>query len=93
MCKLEIMLAEMTLAIRDGKGFQIKVLAPGFSAPETISNPPGNVKAKRDYYAQAYNDNLELKSNPEVKIISYRSWNEITSGFNPRQGGGLLPAA
>lgn len=92
MTKLEIMLAEMTLAIRDGKGFEIKVVAPGFEQPETISNPKGNVKAKRDYYSNAYNENLELKNNTEIKIVSYQSWNEITGGINIRKGG-LLPAS
>ena len=92
MSELEIMLAEMTLAIRDGKGFEIKVIAPGFEQPETISNPAGNVKAKREYYTQAYNEDLELKTNPKIKIVSYRSWSEGIAGINTRKGG-LLPAA
>jgi hypothetical protein len=50
----------------------VEVTVPGCPEPETITNNWPNFMAKRDYYARAYNDNLELISNPEIKIVGYR---------------------
>jgi hypothetical protein len=38
---------------------------------EIIINKPYNVADKLDYYKKAYNDNLELISNPKIKIIDF----------------------
>ena len=42
---------------------------PGLFAPEVIVNPRANVSKKLEYYAAAYNDNLQLNNNNAVKII------------------------
>ena len=42
---------------------------PGLVAPEVIVNPRANVSKKLEYYAAAYNDNLQLNNNNAVKII------------------------
>lgn len=72
MNKLEIMLAEMTLAVRDGNGFEVSIKSPELPKVEIISNPPENVKEKRDYYAKAYNNSLELMGNTKISIVGYR---------------------
>lgn len=38
---------------------------------ETIINPRVNFQAKHDYYEEAYDDHLHLKSNPAISIVSY----------------------
>lgn len=37
---------------------------------EIIINPYENILSKLEYYKNAYTDKLELKSNPNIKIIS-----------------------
>lgn len=69
----EIMLAEMTLAERDGHGFEIKVKAPDMPKAEGIRNPKENIPYKRAYYEKAYDDNLQLIANPEISITSFRA--------------------
>ena len=39
--------------------------------PEIIINPKENFQSKLDYYAEAYNNDLTLKSNSNIKIINY----------------------
>lgn len=39
--------------------------------PETIINPNDNFESKLNYYANAYDEDLKLKANPNIKIISY----------------------
>lgn len=42
---------------------------PGLFEPEVIVNPRVNVAKKMEYYAAAYNDELQLNNNNAVKII------------------------
>jgi hypothetical protein len=39
--------------------------------PEIIINPYANIPSKLAYYEQAYNDDLTLKANNNIKIIKY----------------------
>lgn len=41
------------------------------NAPEVIINPRENFASKLEYYANAYNDDLSLKANPNIKIVNY----------------------
>lgn len=38
-------------------------------ADEFIINPRANILSKLEYYKSAYNEDLTLKSNPNVKIV------------------------
>ena len=69
--ELEIMLAEMTLAIRDGYGFVIEVMTPELTKPEVITNPKENITVKRDYYSKNYTDDLFHVKDNNVKIVKY----------------------
>lgn len=42
---------------------------PGLVENEIIINPKVNINKKLDYYGAAYNDDLELHNNKEVKIV------------------------
>jgi hypothetical protein len=48
----------------------VKIKMPGLENPEIIINPKSNFDEKLKYYKQAYDENLHLKANPEIKIIS-----------------------
>lgn len=54
--------------IRFGFGVTVCVEATFLEKPEIISNPKENVKGKREYYLDNYDDNMVLKSNPEIRI-------------------------
>lgn len=41
------------------------------SEPEVQVNPKANFETKLKYIESAYNDDLTLKSNPNIKIVSY----------------------
>lgn len=38
---------------------------------EAIINPKENFEAKFEYYRNAYNEDLTLKANPNIKIVHY----------------------
>ena len=44
---------------------------PNQEKPELIVNVPKSLIIKSQYYKTAYNPDLTLKNNPDVKIISY----------------------
>lgn len=41
---------------------------PNFPKQEIIRNPKENFQLKMDYYNNAYNENCELKTFPQIKI-------------------------
>lgn len=59
-----------------GEGFNlfVSIRQPELKTAEIIFNPHENLKAKRDYYEKAYNDELELISFPEIEIVGYSSF-------------------
>lgn len=44
---------------------------PDLPSNETIINPKKNFESKKSYYEKAYNDDLELKANTNIKIVDY----------------------
>jgi predicted regulator of amino acid metabolism with ACT domain len=42
------------------------------AVPEIIINPKENFVDKANYISKAYNDDLELKNNPKIRIVNYR---------------------
>ena len=49
--------------------------------PEIIINPKTNFDAKLAYYKKAYNEDLTLKANPNIKIIRYDFVEAISDYF------------
>ena len=65
------LLAEIDEAIEENIGLEILVTAPGMPRLEAIINPTENLPYKRAYYDSAYDDDLCLKNNKEIKIIAF----------------------
>jgi hypothetical protein len=57
--------------VRQECNYLIVEVEAGTNAPEVIVNPKENFAAKLEYYAKAYNDDLTLKANPNIKIIRW----------------------
>lgn len=57
-------------AREDANWMVIKVQAYD-NEPEIIINPKENFESKLHYYSQAYNEDLTLKNNENIKIIDY----------------------
>ena len=51
---------------------EVEVTVPDCPRTERIINRYENFKGKKAYYDKAYNDNLELKSFPQIKIVNYK---------------------
>lgn len=49
----------------------VEVTVPNCPDRELIINNKPNFDGKKEYYKKAYNDNLELNSFNEIKIINY----------------------
>lgn len=47
----------------------VAVTVPGQKSPEYIINKRESIDNKVKYYLQAYNDNMELIANPEIKMV------------------------
>lgn len=74
-------------AIKDNSEYvAIKVSMQGFDGCEIIINPRENFKAKLNYYKNAYNDDLTLKTFNGIKIIdaTYGSMSNIEKYFKER---------
>lgn len=54
-----------------GKCVYVDVKFPGGNGAERIINPPENIDVKLDYYKEAYDDNLFLKTNMGIEIVSF----------------------
>lgn len=64
-------LDELKLAFKEAiesnsKFIAVEVMSKNSLKPELIINPRENFKDKLDYYSKAYNDDLSLKSAPDV---------------------------
>jgi hypothetical protein len=57
-------------AKNNAKWLIIEVSVEG-NSPEVIINPKENFEAKLAYYSKAYNEDLTLKANPNIKIVRY----------------------
>lgn len=60
------------------KGFEenhnevvVEVTVPNCPETEIIINPKANFPGKKTYYEKAYNDNLELNTFNQIKIVNY----------------------
>lgn len=58
-------------AIENKYALGLFISAPHIIYPELIINPHENLEAKLKYWKEAYNNELELKHNNEIKIVGY----------------------
>lgn len=50
----------------------VKIIAPGMIEPEYIVNTGDNVASKLEYYKKAYDDDLCLIANKDIRMIGYK---------------------
>lgn len=55
----------------ESKYIGILIQLPDCRRPEVIINPAINFEKKWEYYDGAYNNELELRFNPKVKIVGF----------------------
>lgn len=73
-------LATVEKAISDGCKFMgVKVSLLNAPEPEIIINPSPNFEAKLNYYKQAYDDNMRLYHNRDIRILGVASGNTVAS--------------
>lgn len=65
--------AAINKAIKDNKSIGVLIEMPGFEEPELIINPCKNLKQKLRYYKDTYDENLNHKKAPGIKIVGYTS--------------------
>ena len=56
--------------LAEGADLKIEINNPNLPQREMIINPNANVTAKVAYYNEAYNDDMCLKRNPEIRMES-----------------------
>lgn len=72
MTKKERLMQDMEYAIKfKVPYFYVKIETKGSEGLEIIINPFCNLEKKRDYYDNAYDDNLTLKSYNGIRIVSW----------------------
>ena len=49
----------------------VKIDIVGFEKPEIVINSKENFEDKLDYYKKAYDENLMLVNNPNIRIIGF----------------------
>ena len=64
---------------KEDKVLTVWIETPEMTARELIVNPFENLQAKHDYYDKAYDDNLNLKANPDIFISTYSTDGQIFS--------------
>ena len=74
MSKLKRFIEVLDGAILNKEGIKVLITMPNLPSPEMIVNPADNVRSKLEYYRNAYNDNLELKNNPVIRIEHYETF-------------------
>ena len=55
----------------DFKLVSVEVTVPNCPTTELIVNPKANFVGKKAYYEKAYNDDLELNTFNQIKIVDY----------------------
>jgi len=53
------------------EGVFVDIQRPNYPEPEVVYDGKANFDLKRNYYAKAYNENLEMKRNKNIKIVKY----------------------
>jgi hypothetical protein len=72
-CNKDVFIKFIDMAIEKKARFlDVFVSMPGMDSPEIISNPLENMEAKKEYYNRAYDENMRLKTCPDIQIINAR---------------------
>ena len=58
----------------------VKIDMQGFEHPEIVINRKGNFEDKMNYYDNAYDDNLILKTCKDIEIRQITATNELSYG-------------
>lgn len=67
-------------AIRDGnKYIGVKISLINAPEPEIIVNPASNFDAKLTYYKTAYDDNMRLHHNRDIRILGVATGNTVAA--------------
>lgn len=74
-------LVKLSKANKSANYLVIKVQADGI-VPEIIINPHYNFKKKLAYYQKAYNNDLTLKANPDIRIVAYDFVDNLSKWFD-----------
>ena len=69
MINKEFLIEQFEKAMKDKKC--VYVIVNIFGNEEIIINKAENVKSKLEYYKKAYDDNLVLKTNKDIEIVSF----------------------
>lgn len=69
MTKKEMFNIIFNKALDKGIGLLVEIEVPNMVENEIIINPPKNIKAKVEYYNRAYNDNMCLRTNNDIKMV------------------------
>lgn len=56
--------------LKEGADLRVQIKTPDMPEPEIIINPNANVAAKIAYYNDAYDDDMCLKRNPQIRMES-----------------------
>lgn len=65
----------------------VAVSVPNCKEPEVIINHKSNCDAKLAYYKSAYDDDLHLKTNPDIRIVNFTlgdTFAHIEAGLNQK---------
>lgn len=74
----ERLIAEFKYAKACKKNFiGVAILLPNTEGVEVIINEPKNFDYKLNYYTDKYNDKMELKVNPLVKVVAVKSSDSV----------------
>lgn len=77
---MEDFIRDAKLAIELNKRYMIVKVSIDGRDPEYIINTSKNFEKKTAYYSRTYRQNLEMKSAPNVKIVSWLFTNVIHIG-------------
>jgi len=58
------------VARKEGAGIEVWVTHPELEDPEIIINSKNNLDYKKQYYNEAYTDDMRLKNNKDIRIVN-----------------------
>ena len=71
----------MSDIVRQDANYMIVKVKAFDDRPEIIINPKNNFISKLNYYGNAYNEDLTLKANQDIKIIDYEFIEDLQDYF------------
>lgn len=65
----DVFMESMNKALEYDKGIEVWVKHPDLEDFEIIMNSKNNVQEKKKYYDKAYDEDMKLKSFPDISIV------------------------